>query len=116
MKRLRHYGLIFAFFALLACLALYPLLFHATTHVGGSWTTDYYHFQWDYWWIRHALTTPGLSVYQTNFVLFPATINMAFETMTPFWFPLWALLEPLIGTLPAMDVIIVAAMALTGTC
>src|SRR5664279_137505 len=112
MRKLRRYGIIFAFYTLLACLALYPLLFHATTSVGGSWTTDYYHFHWDYWWIRHALTTPGLNVYETNFVLFPATTNLAFETLTPFWFPLWALLEPLVGTLVAIDVIMVVAMAL----
>ncbi len=116
MKILRRYGLIFAFYVLLACVALYPLLFHATTDVGGSWTTDYYHFHWGYWWIRHALTTPGLHVYETNFVLFPFTTNLAFETLTPFWFPLWALLEPLVGTLVAMDVIMVMAMALAGFC
>ena len=116
MRNLSRYGLIFAFYALLACLALYPLVFHATTHVGGSWTTDYYHFHWDYWWIRHALTTPGLNVYETNFVLFPFTTNLAFETLTPFWFPLWALMEPLVGTLVAMDVIMVVAMALGGFC
>ncbi len=108
--------LIFAFFALIACLALYPLLLHATTHVGGEWTTDYYHFHWGYWWIRHALATPGLNVYETNFVLFPYTTNFALETLTPFWYPLWALLEPLVGTLVAMDVIMVTAMALAGTC
>jgi hypothetical protein len=104
----------FAFFALAACLALYWNLIHANTHVGGSWTTDYYHFHWNYWWIRHALTTPGLSVYETNFVLFPYTTNLAFHTLTPLWYPLWALLEPLTGTLIAMNIIMVLAMALTG--
>lgn len=104
----------FAFFALAACLALYWNLIHASTHVGGSWTTDYYHFHWNYWWIRHALTTPGLNVYETNFVLFPYTTNLAFHTLTPLWYPLWALLEPLTGTLIAMNVIMVLALALTG--
>ncbi len=113
---LRRYGLIYIFYVLLACLALYPLLFHATTDVGGSWTTDYYHFHWDYWWIRHALTTPGLNVYETNFIFYPYTTNLAFETLTPIWFPLWALLEPILGTLVAMDIIMVVAMALGGFC
>ena len=52
----------FVFYLLIAGIALYPLLFNATTHTGGQWTTDYYHFHWNFWWIRHALTTPGLSV------------------------------------------------------
>lgn len=107
------------FYGLIACIALSPLLFRAATHTGGEWTTDYYHFHWNYWWIRHALTTPGLNIYETNFVLYPYTTNLAFHTLTPFWFPAWALLEPLFGggragTLPAMDVIMVISMTLTG--
>ncbi|MEZ4670932.1 MAG: hypothetical protein R3E39_23765 [Anaerolineae bacterium] len=77
---------------------------------------DYYHFHWNFWWIRHALTTPGLNVYETNFVLFPFTTNLAYHTLTPFWYPLWALLEPLAGTFVAMFVIILLAMALSGYC
>ncbi|MBL8131631.1 MAG: hypothetical protein JNL42_07215 [Anaerolineae bacterium] len=107
------------FYLLIACIALSPLLFRATTHTGGEWTTDYYHFHWNYWWIRHALATPGLNVYETNFVLFPFSTNLALHTLTPFWFPAWASLEPLFGgghpgTLLAMNVIMVIAMTLTG--
>jgi len=114
MSLKRHFALI-TFYALLACLALYWLLFHAGTSIGGYWTTDYYHFNWNYWWVRHALTTPGLNVYETNFVLFPYTTNLAYHTLTLFWYPLWAVLEPFIGTLAAMDVITVVGMTLTGT-
>ena len=38
-----------ALFALLACLTLYWLLFHASTHVPGDWMTDYFHFHWNFW-------------------------------------------------------------------
>ncbi len=102
------------FFLFLSILALYWPLLHTATHTGGYWTTDYYHFNWNFWWIRHALTTPGLNLYETNFVLFPATTNLAYHTLTPFWYPLWALIEPIAGTLVAMNVIFVTAMALTG--
>jgi hypothetical protein len=113
MSPKRHLAVI-AFYTLLACLALYWLLLHAGTYIGGYWTTDYYHFNWNYWWVRHALTTPGLNIYETNFVLFPYTTNLAYHTLTLFWYPLWAVLEPFIGTLAAMDVITVVGFALTG--
>src|SRR5258708_13335685 len=102
----------FAFFVLLACLVLDWLLFHATTRVPGDSMTDYFHFHWNYWWIRHALTTPGLNVYLTNFVLFPFQNNLALHTLAAFWFPLWAAVEPFFGTLVAVDVIFVLAFAL----
>ncbi len=103
----------------IALVALSPLLFRATTHTGGEWTTDYYHFHWNFWWIRHALSTPGLQIYETNYLFFPFTNNLAFHTLTLFWYPAWALLEPLlgggrVGTLLAMDIIMVMASTLTG--
>src|SRR6266436_3103027 len=75
----RHVGAL-SFFVLLAMLALYWPLLHLTTHVPGNSTTDYFHFNWNYWWIRHALTTPGLNIYETNFVMFPFVSNLAYHT------------------------------------
>jgi len=103
-----------AFFLLVACLQFYWPLFHISTNIPGTPVTDYFHFHWSYWWIRHALTTPGLNVYETNFVMFPATINLALHTWTPFWFPVWAALEPFIGTFAAMNVIATLGLMLTG--
>jgi hypothetical protein len=113
MNRKRHL-MVIAFYLGLAVLALFWPLLHTATHVGGTWTTDYYHFNWNFWWMRHALTTPGLNVYETNFVLFPFTTNLAYHTLTPFWYPLWAITEPLIGTLASMNLIYVVSMTLTG--
>ncbi|MBE2268082.1 MAG: hypothetical protein IAE80_07595 [Anaerolinea sp.] len=113
------------FFAGTACLSLYWQLFHATTHIGDTLPTDYYHFHWNYWWIDHALAS-GQNIYFTNYVLTPATTNLAYHTLTPFWYPVWALLErlsalivdpvlnPFAPTMIAMNVIFVLASALTG--
>jgi hypothetical protein len=100
------------FFLLVACLSLYMPLLHPD-QVGDTLPTDYYHFHWNYWWMRHALAT-GQSIYETNFVLAPATTNLAYHTLTPFWYPIWALVEPLAGTMNAMNAIMVAASTLTG--
>jgi hypothetical protein len=99
----------------LACLSLYPLIFNPGGVIpGANILTDYYHFHWNYWWIRHALTH-GLNVYETNFVLAPFTSSLALHTLTPFWYPLWALAEPLIGTISAMTLVFITALVLNGT-
>jgi len=86
------------FYALLALAALHAPIFNAATHVPvdpAFSVTDYYHFHWNYWWIRHALATPGLSIYETDYVFAPFTSSLALHTLTPFWYPVWALVEPL---------------------
>lgn len=105
--------LILAFYGLLAFLALHTPLFNIETHVPGTPTTDYYHFHWNYWWMRHAITQ-GLPIYETNYVFFPYSNNLAYHTLTPFWFPVWAVLEPLIGTVGAVSGIMLTAFTLNG--
>lgn len=102
------------FYALVAFLVFYRPLFHLTTHVPGGILTDFYHFHWNNGWIRQALTTPGLEVYRTDFVMFPSVNNLAYHTLTPAWFPLWAVFEPLLGTVGAMNLIFALALFLTG--
>ncbi len=113
LRRCQRPLVVITFFALIALLTLYWPLFHNQTHVPGRFVIDYFHFHWNYWWIRHALTT-GHAIYESNYVLFPYTTNLGYHTLTPFWFPLWALAEPLIGTIAAVDVILLVGMTLTG--
>ena len=113
---IRKISLVAGFYLLLAGLALYWPLLNLATHLTGTDyapTTDYYHFHWNYAWMRHALTT-GADLYQTDRVMAPFTSNLAYHTLTPFWFPLWALVEPLAGTVAAMTAIFIASMALAG--
>ena len=64
--------------------------------------------------MRHALTTPGLKVYESNFAMFPAMSDYGYHALTLVWFPLWALLEPLLGTLTVMNMIIALVCVLNG--
>jgi hypothetical protein len=107
----RLHGVALAFYALLALLILHPLIFNNGTHVAGY---DYFNYHWNQWWIRHALTTPDLSLYESNYVLSPTVNNLGYHALTPFWFPLWALLEPVIGSLTAMNIIIFVGAVLNG--
>src|SRR5260221_10200508 len=90
-------------FALLAFCILYTPLFNNGTEVAGY---DYYNSNWSLWWIRHALTTPGLNVYQTNYLMSPTINNLGYHASAAIWFPVWAALEPLVGTLTAMNAIL----------
>jgi hypothetical protein len=105
---------IVGFYALIAFCALHNPIAHMTAALPGTSPVDYYHFHWNYWWIRHALTTPDLNVYITNYAMAPFTSNLAYHTLAAFWFPIWALLEPIFGTLVAMMTIIVVAFTLAG--
>lgn len=96
---------------LFAFLMLHPLIFTTGTHTSGY---DFFNYHWNYWWARHALTTPGLELYATNFTMFPYTTNLGYHALTLVWFPLWALLEPLIGTFAVFNLIIFTACTLNG--
>ncbi len=104
-----------ACFVGVALLALYWPLFNMTTHLTGDIPTDYFHFHWNFWWVRYALAT-GRTIYETNYVLYPYTSSLAYHTLTVFWYPLWAVLEPFFGTVPAMTAIFVVNYALCGYC
>lgn len=111
--RIRPFAIV-GFYALLSLVALYNPLAHLATHVTGSIPTDFYHFHWNYWWMRHAFAT-GQSIYLTDYVFAPYVNNLAFHTLTPFFYPVWALIEPLAGTVAAMTAIFAAAMTASAT-
>jgi hypothetical protein len=113
----KRYAVLLAIYSLLALLWLRQPLMHIETHMTGDpgqpVTTDYYHFHWNYWWIRHALTN-GLNVYHTNYVFAPHTSSLSLHTLTPFWYPIWAVLEPAFGTVAAMAGVFFFALLLNG--
>jgi hypothetical protein len=98
------------FYTALAFILLHPLIFHTGTHAAGF---DYFNYNWNFWWIRHAFTH-GLNIYETNFVFFPTVNNFGYHALTAFWYPVWAILEPFFGTLTAVTVIIFVGCVLNG--
>ena len=110
----KRHSIAFLAFVGLACLAMYWIIFNLSTSMPGNIVTDYYHFHWNYWWVRHVLTTPGLNIYETNYVFAPATSSLALHTLSLIWYPIWAIFEPIGGTFFATAVISVIAFALNG--
>jgi len=94
-----------------AFLLLFPLIFNNGVKVAGF---DFFNYHWNFWWIRHAFSTPGLNIYQTDFVFFPLMNNFGYHALAAFWYPFWAMLEPLFGTLTAINAIIFIVCVLNG--
>jgi hypothetical protein len=90
---------------------LYPLWFHNGSLVAGF---DYFNYNWNLWWLRHATSTPGLNVFMSNYVLAPFMNNFGYHALAAFWYPVWALVEPLGGTLTAVNLIIALGCFLNG--
>lgn len=99
----RLHLLAIGFYGLLAFIILYAIIFNNGMRVAGF---DHFNYNWNFWWIRHALSTTGLNVYVNDFVMAPHVSNFGYHALTAFWYPVWALVEPLTGTLTAMTVII----------
>lgn len=110
-KSIGPYLLVALCYVLWGLILLHPLILSGSARVAGY---DFYHFHWNMWWVRHALTTPGLNVYETNYVLAPFTSNLSYHTLALFWYPLWAALESLSDTFTAVNLIILASCALNG--
>ncbi|MDX2137008.1 MAG: hypothetical protein SF123_02860 [Chloroflexota bacterium] len=98
------------FYALIAVILLHPLWVYNGTYVAGY---DYFNYNWNFWWIRNAWAN-GLNIYQNDFVMFPVISNYGYHALTAFWYPSWALLEPLLGTLTTVNVIITLVCILNG--
>lgn len=111
MRHITRPFIVFICNGLLAALLLHPLIANAETHAAGY---DYFHFHWNFWWIETALADPELSVFQSNYVLTPINQNLAYHTLAVFWYPVWAVLEPLVGTYIAVTVILWLITTLNG--
>ncbi len=110
-KNLHLHGLAVLFYGTLAFITLHKIIFLTGTHTAGY---DFFAYNWNFWWTRYALTTPEIQMFESNFVMFPAVSNYGFHTLTQFWFPVWAIFEPLFGTLTAINMILFLGCLLNG--
>lgn len=95
----------------IAILALYAQLSTTGTHVSGF---DFFNYHWNFWFIRHSFADPGVDLWSNNFVMFPAVSSFGYHALAAAWYPVWYVLEPAIGTLGAVNVIILIACILNG--
>lgn len=110
MRLSRLNMLTLGFYSLLAVILLHPLFAYNGTHAAGF---DYFNYNWNFWWIRYA-STHGLNLYETNQVFYPLVNNLGYHALTSFWYPVWAIIEPLSDTFTTVNVIIFIGCVLNG--
>lgn len=106
------------FFTVLSGVVLMPLSLRLNSDVPGTppgshRVLDYFHFHWNLWWLRYAVTH-GQSIWYTNKVLAPFTHNLTYHSLTASMLPIYAVLEPLFGHLRAANGIIWLSLTLSG--
>ncbi|NWF69558.1 MAG: hypothetical protein HXY40_10770 [Chloroflexi bacterium] len=109
----KTYLVVGAAYTLAALLTLNLLIIHLNTAVPNGFSSDFYQFHWNVWWLRYALAQ-GVSPLWSDYVLYPHVNNLSIHWLTPFWLPLYALLEPLLGRVGAINVMLLLSFPLTG--
>ncbi|RMG76017.1 MAG: hypothetical protein D6711_05145 [Chloroflexi bacterium] len=111
---MKRFAVIFSLYTLFGVITLWALISQITTVVPGGPGTDYQHFIWNYWWLEHALKA-GISPWFTDYVLYPNVHNLSIHTTTPIWFPLWLIIEPFIGRVAWINLIVLMCFPLNAT-
>jgi hypothetical protein len=111
MKKI--HWLVLGFYGALSFLVLNVIALHPTTYVPGP-ESDFYHFHWNFWWVRHAIFDLKQSIYVTDYLHVPFEQNLAFHTLTLVWFPFYLLFEPLMGQILVVNVMIWLSLTLSG--
>jgi hypothetical protein len=106
------YPVVFIAYVGLACITTWPLAARMTTHFPGESTDAMLHY-WNGWWVQQALRT-GQSPLYTHFLFYPNGVSLVTQNMA--WFNIlpWVLLEPLLGGIPAYNVVLLLNLVLCG--
>ncbi len=74
-----------AAYAVVAVAVTMPLACNFSTHIPGAdiegLNQDGYVFLWDFWWVRTALTTPGLHLMSTQYLFWPQVVSLRYHTL-----------------------------------
>ena len=72
---------VLGFFALLTLVITYPMPLHMDRFLIGEDIDDYIN-PWVDWWTNHVLTTPGESLYHTDYLFYPDGVSLAFHSFS----------------------------------
>jgi len=74
---------------------------------------DKWHFIWNFWWFRTALTT-GQDLFQTQMMFFPEGASLIFHTIDIFDAAVSSIISNIVGDVVAFNIIIISSLALSG--
>jgi len=104
---------IFGVYLLLTLIFTYPLIAHLGTHIPGG-NVDEGAFLWNIWWMKHALLDLHANPLTTDMLFYPLGVNLTLYTLTPLNGLLALPLTLVAGPIVAVNVLTIAAFALSG--
>ena len=69
-------------FAGLAVFLTWPLVSAAPSAIPGGGYGDNVTFLWNFWWMRHAIASPADAVFASNYLFYPAGVDLTLHTHT----------------------------------
>jgi len=106
----RHLAVL-GLFVVLTLVITYPLPLQMGQVLAGG-DIDAYINPWVDWWTHHVLTTPGESLYYTNYLFYPDGVSLVFHSFSHTNTAISLALQPWIGQLAAYNVTILLAYLL----
>src|ERR1043165_7142243 len=84
--RQRRSILLLTFFAIVAILSTYPLIFNRSTATpaGEAWSYDGFSMLWNLWWFKHALLNLNANPFVTTSIFAPLGVSLYLHTFTLF--------------------------------
>jgi len=108
-------GVMLAVYVLLAVALTMPLALHFSTHIPGAEVEgleqDGYVFLWDYWWVREALTRPGLHVMTTRYLFWPEEVSLRYHTLVPLHSAAAGLLQSVMSLIQTYNLLLLLSLA-----
>jgi hypothetical protein len=115
MRTLRHHAPAAVFFALLAVVWTFPLIRHLSTHLPGPTIGDNMLSLWNFWSMRTALAS-HTNFFYSRYLFAPIGIDLTLYTHTAFQALVGATLLGRLPLVTALNVTVLAALALNGFC
>ena len=106
------YGAVLVLFICLTLLITYPLSLQMNQALAGG-DIDAYLNPWVDWWTRHVLTTPGESLYYTDYLFYPNGVSLVFHSFSHVNTAISLALQPWMGQPAAYNVTILLAYLLS---
>ena len=111
MRWCRHLA-VFSLFALVTLIITQPLPLRMSHSLGGE-SVDTYLNPWVDWWTRHVLTTPGESLYHTDYLFYPDGVSLVYHSFSHTNTAISLVLQPWLGQPAAYNVTILLAYLLS---
>jgi len=99
-------------FTVLTLILTFPMIVSLDTHLAG-YDTDVWINPWADWWLIKAIGE-GQDPYFTDYLFYPQGVSLAFHSFSPLNTLGVLVLQPLLGSMAAYNIVVLSAYALSG--